>query len=630
LKVRQFALLVTSLYTAAMLHLRCYLTIAILAMVAAYASAQNWNPQGQINSRDVKIEHRNDAGNVVEGTEFVHYEYRVSLRITPSTDDPRVTTIVHCDSECLGKKHKQHDECDQSCDKKCTQVHRVRLVGDGKENKAQEDARTAESARLAKAIGMPGGPDNWSSAASHGIKDLIRDAKVPINFNVPHLNIPCTLTDRGYGLIKYNIEVKGEFWKVGYYMSRGVKTDINQMVSSHDGPVGELWKASRDPIYTDPFLFCFCSKEVKEPVKPPTEVPHTVPGRTPTYSGLGWRDKDGNLVIPEGVKISCTGDTLNKATLVCENTSPNDYVCEISAGTCCVPEDGGTQIMACVGTQTCSCPAGSVTILQISTNPDPIRSMLASKSIKVACTQLAKHEPSSSTKFKLVAPTDEKLIQVCNILDNSTFMASMVDQARIWIYTDHASRDTIAKRTIPGPTEGMYLKALYQLGTQAFVDLTDPIYKPCLDPMLLTAASVGKDATVWYAGLLEDVDSKGGYAASVAKALSGKSERVDARHAAHVALAWTGSANPELVKQGIVVMESGVPDQFRDVFLEEGGADAVRNLLRSAAEASVMKGLELAQKWNLKSVVPSVLGLTDFGASDAIRAKAAEVSTALG
>ena len=76
-------------------------------------------------------------------------------------------------------------------------------------------------------------------------------------------------------------------------------------------------------------------------------------------------------------------------------------------------------------------------------------------SIKVACTELAKHEPSSSTKFKLVAPTDEKLRQVCNIVDNSTFMASMVDQARIWIYTDHASRDTIAKRTIPGPTEGM-------------------------------------------------------------------------------------------------------------------------------------------------------------------------------
>src|SRR6476620_11485737 len=109
--------------------------------------------------------------------------------------------------------------------------------------------------------------------------------------------------------------------------------------------------------------------------------------------------------------------------------------------------------------------------------------MFASMSIKVACTELAKHEPSSSTKFKLVAPTDEKLRQVCNIVDNSTFMASMVDQARIWIYTDHASRDTIAKRTIPGPTEGMYLKALYQLGTQAFVDLTDPIYKPCLDPM---------------------------------------------------------------------------------------------------------------------------------------------------
>ena len=78
------------------------------------------------------------------------------------------------------------------------------------------------------------------------------------------------------------------------------------------------------------------------------------------------------------------------------------------------------------------------------------------------------------------------------------------------------------------------------------------------------------------------------------------------------------------------MMETAVPDQFRDVFVEEGGADAVRNLLRSANESSVMKGLDLAEKWNLKAVAPSVLGLADFGASDAVRAKATEVAKALG
>lgn len=563
---------------------------SLIAVWVAVGSAQDWTPQGKIDSREIKIEHR--EGNVVKSTEFVHFEYRVSLKVEPFGSEWK--TWIWCDSTCNGKKHNNHAECDNSCDEKCTDKHTVKLEGRADQLRDNMNDMTKTSGTKARAIGMPGGPSNWSSATSKALKQIEAAAKADkVEFTVDHFSSPCSLGERKYGLDVDTVKVRGEFWKVGFVMASGIRTPINQMVDSHEGTVMMVYKTRRTPLEEGSRANCKCSGAIEEaPAKPI--------GRVPTYSGLGWRQPDGTVVIPDEkkVKVGCYGKSLTQAEIRIENTSGKAYEITIQPGTKLVPSESGTQIMTCVGNQTATVAAAGITTLWVSLRPQPSLLTLALP-FNVACTEMAKKEPSEKTIFKIVAPNDPVLSRIAAIEDRG-FMQSAMAQGRIWIYTDSATREQINKKLLPGLTDGMYLNALHGL-YKAGVDLTLAKYKTVLDPTLLAAPTASKDATFWYADFLGRQDPKMAYAKRVIdvvkSGLASKAEALDARHAAYVAQALSESEIKGIRLLVLELMDKSIPEAHKAEFLREGGLAAMLSMGTFGDDAEALKVFEVAKKF---------------------------------
>lgn len=566
-----------------------HLTMIVTLLLAKQAAAQDWNPQGKIDSREIKIERR--EGNAVVGTEFVHYEYRVSLRLVDKPDAE--AQPVWCDAVCNGKKHKNHQECDKSCDTACNLRHPVKLQGKAVEHRDNMKEMTQTSAQKARAIGMPGGPNNWSSATSSALKQMKAAAKADkLDFDAGHWAMPCTLTDREYGYTVKDVQVRGEFWKVGYYMAGGVRTPINQMVDSHEGTVMTVYKCKRDPVSQGSQVACRCLEVPADPPPPAEKF-----GRVPTYSGLGWRKPDGTVVIPDEkeVTVACYGKSLTKAEVRIDNKTDKAYEVVIQPGTKLIPDDSGVQIMTCLGNQTVAVAAASTTVFWVSLAPQP----LASFEFNVACTEINKKEPSEKTKFKIVAPNDPLLARIAAIEDRG-FMRSALAQGRVWIYTDNATREQINKRLLPGLTEGMYLNSLHGMA-RAGVDLTQPKYKNLLDPALLAGPTATKEATFWFADFLAQQDPKTGYAKKVLDALrtglASKAESMDARHAGYVAQGLSESDEKAVRMQVLDFMDKSIPEPLKAEFLTEGGLAALLSIGTFGDDEEALKAFAVAKKF---------------------------------
>ena len=111
---------------------RIALALTIIAPALLHAQATDWTDAGHIDSRDVKLERRGASG--VIGTEFVHYEYRVTWKIV-STDDKKQKGLWVWQNTCKGKKHKDHKDCDLSCDDKAKNKEHIVLRGEAEEYK---------------------------------------------------------------------------------------------------------------------------------------------------------------------------------------------------------------------------------------------------------------------------------------------------------------------------------------------------------------------------------------------------------------------------------------------------------------------------------------------------------------
>ncbi len=583
--------------------------LTLLTMVAV-ATSQDWQPQGQIDSREIKIERR--EGNVVKGTEFVHYEYRVSIRAVPAQDATDIP--IWCDASCKGKKHKEHSECDLSCDDRCSKRHFVKLQGYVKKLRDNMKEMTKTSAMKARGIGMPGGPDNWSSTTSNALKAMEAAAKADkAEFDPGHWELPCALTERWYGYSVQDIFVKGEFWKVGYYMTGGVKTPVNEKVDGQEGHVMTVYKTKQDPIVKGSNASCKCTAD---PVVPP---PIGVIGRTPTFSGLGWRKPDGTVVIPDDkkVKVTCTGKGLTKAEIHVDNKTGEAYEVIIQPGTKLVPEDSGTQVMGCIGNQQMMVAAKGTTVFQVSIKPEPVHyrepqnrqaefltllgiaPVFQVGELRVACTEMTKKEPSEKSNFKIVAPNDPMLKRICAIEDRG-FMQAAIAQGRVWIYTDGASREQINKRLLPGLTDGMYLNALHGLA-RAGVDMTQARYKPLLDPTLLAAPTASQDATMWFADFLRTQDPKMSFAKKAIDAakqgMAAKAEPLDARHAGYLVLALSDSDNKEVRTQLLEFIDKAIPETLRAEFLTEGGLGAMLSIATFGDDSEALRVFGLAKKF---------------------------------
>ena len=610
--------------------------LAACLFVVATALPQDWTSRGKIDSRQTQIQRR-ENGQVV-GTEFVHYEYIVSTSLEP-TDDTYWLWYTWHRNQCRGGKHPEHSKCDTSCDRKDDKTYRETIYGDARALSSEMRKMERDSAKMAKGIGMPGGPSNWSSASSQYISQMIKscqETKVDV-VSEPH-DVPCTHRYREFGQKLTYIKVRGEFWKKGFYRSRGVDTPISTMVTSHEGRVAELWYPQTEPLKVSEGVLCKC-KAAPAPDKPTYvdpgpagEPPVSIPGP----GGCEFEDKDGKPICPfeEQIDFEAIGQSLNEAIIRANNKLAEDIRCTFPAGFELVPADSGTQVMTCTESTTVTLPAKSSAILYISIRPRPsfLPETVETK-LKVACTQIDKSMPTSSTKFKMRATEDQRLKRVIDQPSGSSFFANTVTQARVWIYKDGSTREQINKVMIPGVTEGMYLNALFGIAKSG-VDLTTPKYRKCLDPKLLNSPTASKESTLWFYRELEYMDPKSSEKlrnqalGECRRILGGAPERIDIRHVAHLALAMSDSEDKSTRDAGLSVLEMSVPDALKNDFLTDGGLDVLRSVMTFGEDAEVLKAIGIAKNYRNPDVKALLEGIGEWG-RESIREAAKEAAAAM-
>lgn len=612
--------------------------IAALTLLAPLTWEQDdWVYQGMIESKEVQIPHR--EGNVVVGTEFVHFEYRVSLKTVETSDVQEDTDggPLRCIQECLGKVHKRHADCTPgTCDRQCTKRHERKMKGSYTPLRDNMAEATKDSARIARSLGMPGGSDNWSSYASNALKQLKEDAERPRTVRMGHSTQACGVLLGWHGRARWELHVKGEFRKVGYYMSRGVKTPIDEPAGSHEKKIAEAWIPKPDPVRTEDGYICHCfipdNPKVPDPVDPPRE---TSIGRTPTYSGLGWRKPDGTLVIPDDkqVSIKTSGDGINYCNIEIQNKTGEDLICEAQPGTVASPNDGGVQIMIFMVWVVVVIPADSTTTLEVKLDNGELTAK-GNMRVRVACTEMKKHPPTEATKFTF-KPTEDDVFLGLTSRTARALNRGAWDQARIWIYTDHATIQEVNEKLSPPVTLGQYLHELHNVEA-AGADLTGPEYKRCFDPALIEGSSAPFPEIEWFIHRVSAINSKGLVDTVKSRQKSWTGLLADNpsdglfRYFATIIKALVEDEQPQVRSTGLQMLAEWVPTEKRSAFAAAGVLDTLDLALYSKKQDEVIAALKILALYKPEDRRGAVEYFVEHGASNAIKSEAAKTLAAYG
>jgi hypothetical protein len=611
--------------------------------------------EGPIESAEVetKVYDPNNP-NVVVATEWVKLEYSVTYEwidsgVTTSVSD-RSTVWLDCTNECQGKKHKNHDECDTSCDKLCAKRHRLTMRGRYEPLYANMRQAEKDANKAARASGLGDDVREWvTSYTSNQLQEAKKEAEKVVTADIDHWAGACVHGMRAYGLHRYDFKITGKFTRFIRRKQMGVVTERTEPGATHNKVVAYIWLPDTShPIKEDNQVRCKCFKEPPaDPVvefgcPPPPIVDFPVPGetpklndapkpkdppkpnRTPTFSGLGVRDSNGNLNLSLfspylKVSLAANGVDLNQVAVTIDNQSDHACTCEFTAGMMCVADDSKYQSTACVSNRKFTIPAH----------------MRETCMIPVMCTDIDRKEPDSHCTFSLGECVDQGLTNCCRLVNSSRGRGAK-DQARIWILENQATLDRINMRLFPGVTPGNYLNALHDVAQIGCVDMTDPRFRQCLDPKLLLGSSATPEATAWLIHTLEnnDPDQLANFLAADRKEYSVSRAKEDFKpaeiqHVADIAKALCSSTRSETRQQGLKFLREKAPPQIRQEVAQAGGLDMALEQLTSTDPKEALSALGVVESYAYKPAADTLKSLAKHGANDAIKQKAADVLATL-
>lgn len=615
------------------------ITLCTLGLIATplTATAQDWQDQGSIESREYKNEIR--EGNQVTATEFFHLVYSVSVQIKEAGKS--WDTLI-CRNECKGKKHKEHKECDFSCDNKCSTPHKITEEGYYEPYTDQMRAATQAANQLAIRGGGTVSPDDWSHRVSQALANFRRECRKKKTFNMPHLDKPCGGKLWEVGAKNYNFVVRGTMRKVGFRMSRGVRTPIDEEVGSHEQTVAYGEIVQDEPFDKREWTACNCKFVPEE--NPKSYIHDWFGGGDPVtddfikwledliniLDGLLITDPKGNPVPRDGVDVGCTGNDMNNGEVVCTNNTDQPVVIHIIPGVFFWPDDPLVQLMAAMQGMQLQVEPLSTATLRLSLDPGLDSAGQAKGKFRWACMEMAKHEPNSKVKFKPKSPIDPNLAALGRITNRSRFRGPW-DQARVWIYTDKATLDQVNKRMLPPIDAGRYLMLLRDNAQAAGVDFSEKGYVDCLQPDLLArGVCVDQKAVRWAIGAMANIkprDLEKYVNSQVSKfaELANKDPEDGPKHVAWVASAMLESGDEGLQKAACKLLLA-MPQAARPGVDKAGGLEGLRSLFAGLNEASCNLALDVVEAYGVGAEAKQmVMAYSERLPGDALKARVAKM-----
>lgn len=578
---------------------RCIATVA-LAAFGAFALGQNWVSQGGINSREYQNQIR-EGGQVV-ATDFFTLEYSVATWIEELGDGGGPTLV--CTNKCGGNVHRNHAGCDYSCDARCTESHRKTVKGDYFPDRSAMDAATAAANGLATRGGGTSSPSDWSHRVSQALADFRREAKKRKTFDMPHAG-PCSGRSWTVDIRTKAFHVRGTMKKVGYRMSRGVRTPINEVVGMHESVVATGKFVQDEPKDKQEWTDCRC----KAPADPPVDIDALIDrliemlkrleeeerrSHLCGYQAVMMRDKAGKHVYPGESKIVVKPADMNRCQVEIENGTGTDVEVTIPIGTYFEAVNPADQDMSSVTLTRGMLYAGEKKTFYVSLRPE-LAQTTAQFPVRWACLNIAKKEPTPASRYRMRSPQDDVLIRM-GVLTEKSPIRGPHDQARVWIYTDKAPIDEVNKRMAPGVTEGRYSTLLWEAVTKAGADVSPREYHRCLEPKLLAGIPLNDEATGWLVSTLAEFKARdlARYVDGSARTLVGLAEsnpEYGPGHVATLATAMMAEDNADVRKAGLKLV-SAMPAGARAAFARAGGLSGVRSLLTGGNNGEVSSAVD--------------------------------------
>lgn len=621
---------------------RFWISLLLWGVGAVFASAQNWQDQGSIKSREYKNEIRN--GNVIEATEFFSLEYQVSTWI--EEEEPSVAKVLSCDNVCNGKVHKEHSKCDFSCDDRCQTPHKATIKGYFEPKTEAMRAATAAANALAIKGGGTVSPNDWSQRVSQALAAFRRECKKQKKWEFPHTG-PCTMETWIPGVVGKWFHVRGTMTKVGFSMSRGVRTPINEVVGTHEQIVAYGEVPSDDLVEHTKSVYCFCYGEpdVEDRQKAldvifkllhedgaiyenPFEG-FELPDFSDLFGGIRIDDPMGVPIRQDSVTYQVLGDNMNSGQLQVTNKTGMDVIFTMPYGTLFYPDDPGCQIMCSMQRSQLRIPSWSTATLQLSALGGELLGVQDKATFRWACTEMAKHEPSLRNKWKVRPGHDIGLKLLASITNKSRFRGPW-DQARTWIYTDKASRTEINKRMVPGIGAGRFVMLINDVRKFTGVDFAEKGYSDCLEPNLVGEGVCLDGASLKrIVSLIADVKPKelaqyvNGAASQIA-GLAGSDPKDGPNH-----VAWTAASlfqsEDENVWKAAAKMLLATGKGTREAIAKAGGTEGLRSLLASGKADLCTLALDVFEAYGDEDTKQIVMACLEGLPDEKLKARAAKL-----
>lgn len=609
-----------------------YLRHGLLAVVLCLATAafgQDWLDQGGIKSREYKKEIRGAAG--VEATEFFTLEYSVAIKIE---EVGKGGPFMHCRNECQGKKHKKHEECDRFCDTKCPERdHKMTIKGEYRPDLAAQRAATAAANGLAVRGGGTVSPNDWSHRVSTALAEFRNACKKKKTFTMPHADQPCANRWWQVGTVTKTFSVKGTMRKVGYRMSRGVRTPIDEVVGTHEQTVASGDMVLEDPIATNDWVDCRCREEAPSAKEFYSAFVGAL--REPDREELTWRltnggvvcyDAEGNLLFGADIEVDVSANDLNTVKLVIRNRSGQTVRVVLPPGTFFLPADPLFQVMCAMVRTEATLAAGDAKTLYVNVGPPPL--FQGEATIRWACMEMAKKEPNPGVKYRIQSGHNDGVTNLAAITARSRFRGPH-DQARVWIFTDHASREEINKRMIPGVSPAVYAILLRDVAVRAGADFTEKSWNALVQPNLLDGMNLDDKTVYWLVEELAADRAKelGTYIDKSAPNLAQFAAKEGEDGAAYVA--WIATAlflteNLDLSRSAGRLL-AAVPPENKVAVARAGGLDGLRSLLTTNREAECALALDIMESYGTEGRELAMACLEALP-TDTLKARAAKLT----
>jgi len=554
-----------------------------------------------------------------------------------------------CGLECRGKKFDSHKQCDNSCDKACTQIHQGALRAWESDSKLDR-AQTQLQADLKKF----GGPDSLIKGFPW------KDSWVPkreddlYTYKLRHwVNDPCSqsLLEAEYEVYQEDLTYK--LWR----KENGATVDG----PTHTETIDRLQVPTGKMIEAKPFVRCICD------INSPREMWYGG-----YYNPYNWQPSPGTTTPPQekkdtnnppappagsGVKIGLAPDSRvgaiqDFAAMNVSFTCPDVITANISSGgwkgdpdglliepgTILEPDDDEYQSMIVLDEMKLLRDSDVV----VPVDPTKPKIVYIGRQPKLTgvlnvvgyanCLEMHKKQPDSSVKYHEILSNDLSLDRLAWAASHELIRGPWV-QTRFWIVTDNATYDEVANVLLPAPSKQKYVEALYTVATVGGIDFPYASQKRCLDVHQLSWGEPSDAAIHWLVRTLCEIDPKAvaDYVEKNPKdfdyLFDPDIEEGDYAYIAELANALCTEDDPRVRQAGRDFLKR-VPENMRSGVARHGGLLALNGMIMSDDAKVVEDALSIAETYKDPSIKLSLMNI-NASMPDDVKSQAADLLKSL-